>query len=67
MGNHAGWTETEVRAAVGEYFALLRAEQEGRQVNKAALYRRLAKQARAEPVTVSSDSSMSLQAPKAPH
>ena len=41
MGNNAGWTETEVRAAVGEYFALLRAEQEGRQVNKAALYRRL--------------------------
>jgi hypothetical protein len=41
MGNSAGWTETEVRAAVGEYFALLRAEQGGRQVNKAALYRRL--------------------------
>ena len=34
MVNNAGWTETEVRAAVGEYFALLRAEQEGRQSTK---------------------------------
>lgn len=41
MGNSAGWTEREVRAAVQEYFALLRDEQEGRQVNKSALYRRL--------------------------
>src|SRR5262245_35904313 len=41
MGNNAGWIEAEVRAAVQDYFALLKAEQEGRQVNKAAMYRRL--------------------------
>lgn len=40
---HLGWTENEARAAVSEYFTLLNAEQSGRKVNKAALYRSLSK------------------------
>lgn len=36
------WTEKEVKAAVAAYFKLLKAEQAGRQTNKAALYRALA-------------------------
>jgi len=43
-----GWNEKEARAAVSAYFALLRSEEDGRTVNKAALYRTLA--ARFQPV-----------------
>lgn len=37
----ASWSESEVRAAVSAYFQILKAEQDGRYVSKAKLYRTL--------------------------
>ncbi len=39
----AGWNEEEVRGAVSEYFGLLKSERDGRELNKADIYRRLSK------------------------
>jgi hypothetical protein len=41
MPTNVGWSEQEARGAVSAYFKLLRAEQDGRGINKAKLYRDL--------------------------